>query len=315
MSEDLPTSSLDATPEQFSLLSEDDQTLYLELRSVVGSRDTRYNRFHRLDTLDNSLRRIRGFCVRGDDGDSIRCLVCGVCWLSDDEVAINIRHLRLLLNKSKSTLNGALLKMGYSPFPLKSEQGDRLVTLIPQLKDHYLELRLWSIRRISKRETKPKADPEIPTIPPPSEPSNPNEKSVFDYFPDSDFDFFFFLKDVRLAPFEFGGALTNSIGFLPGAFVWKLAAKWASDNRKQFPKLLRQLLIKKRERTVVTAERTNEALMPCDDGNDDKVRNCGECWLCRFPFYKVIKGLVVARNKRDIRIREDEFLDELVVTV
>jgi hypothetical protein len=49
----------DSLPDEFSLLSTLDQSLYHKLRLAVGSRETRYNRFHRLDTLVVSLQRIR----------------------------------------------------------------------------------------------------------------------------------------------------------------------------------------------------------------------------------------------------------------
>jgi hypothetical protein len=307
--------SLDALPEQFSLLSEADQTRYRELRSIVGSRDTRYNRFRRLDTLSESLSRIRSFCIRGDAGDSLRCLVCGICWLSTTDVAINIRHLRLLLNKSKSTINGALLKMGYSPVPLKSEEGERLMTLIPQLKDHYLDLRLWSIRRILRNDPKPRAPLEVPIIQKAAEPSNTNEKSVFDYFPDFDSDFFVFAKDDKMEQLGFAGFLLNSLGLLPGAYLSKLAANWAREHRGQLPKLLRKLLIRKSKRDVVTAERKKELLMPFDDGNDDGVRNCARFCCGRWQFEKIRRRLGIEKRKRGIPIREDPFLDEVIVMV
>ncbi|OHT09611.1 hypothetical protein TRFO_21404 [Tritrichomonas foetus] len=139
----------EVVPEFFNLLSQDDQRQYHELRQTVGSPDNRYNRNKRLETFNEILDAIRQFCQRGDGEDWRRYLVCGVCWLGCD-IAINTRQLRILILKSKSTINGALAKMGYTTIPIKSHDPTELVENIPFLKSHPQELRQWTTRRNSK---------------------------------------------------------------------------------------------------------------------------------------------------------------------
>jgi hypothetical protein len=253
----------EALPEEFTLLSPLDQTLYHELRSAVGSEDTRYNRFHRLDTLAESFQRIRCYCIRGDADDSLRCLVCGICWISPGEIAINIRHLRVLLNKSKSTINGALLKMQYVPVPLKGEEGNRLMTLIPQLKNRYFSLRLWSVRRLSTEDSKPISPSQLPLAPPPPPPAPP-EKSVFDYFPELDFDFYDFTKspDDGMRTVTIVMSLVTA---LPEALARTLLGRCFRANRRQLPKLLRSFVAPKNDSDVVIAERRREGEAPGEE--------------------------------------------------
>lgn len=138
--------SSDTAPNFFDLLTETEQTEYYELRTVVGSPDNRYNRNKRLETFLEILDHIKHYCVRCDENDWKRCLVCGVCWM-DDSIAINTRQLRQLINKSKSTINGALAKMGYVTIPTKGEDAQQLTDSIPFLRGHFLEMRQWTIRR------------------------------------------------------------------------------------------------------------------------------------------------------------------------
>jgi hypothetical protein len=263
----------DSLPEQFSLLSPADQSLYQGLRSVVGSQDNRYNRFHRLDTLADSMQRIHAFCIRGNSDDSLRCLVCGVCWLSNTEIALNIRHLRVLLNKSKSTINGALLKMHYNPVPLKSDDGHRLMELIPQLKNHYLDLRLWSIRRLVRPEPKQLPLPEIPAPPAaPSEPQDSFAQNGFSDVPEFEFDSFELgrFPDEGTDFLGFGIRLLNSIGVMPKVFLCRRAVIWVREHKRQLPKLFRRLFAQKPKADVPTVESRKEMEMPFDEDSAEE---------------------------------------------
>lgn len=141
-------------PEFFELLSQDDQRQYQELQSKVGAPENRYNRNKRLQTFNEILDEIRFFCQRNDSDDWRRYLVCGVCWVGlNREIAINTRQLRLLIIKSKSTINGALAKMGYATVPVKTHDPTEVIEMIPFLKTHPQELRQWTIRRLSSAST------------------------------------------------------------------------------------------------------------------------------------------------------------------
>lgn len=149
-------------PLYVDLLSPEDQVAFCELQNRVGSPDNRYNRNKRLATLNESFELIRKFCAKGDDEDWKRYLVCGICWVPNG-IAINTRQLRVLIAKSKSTINGALAKMGYATVPTKGEDASQLLAMIPYLKGHFSELRQWTIRKIvSFMSPKPELCPKAP---------------------------------------------------------------------------------------------------------------------------------------------------------
>ena len=157
------------------LLSPSDRIMYEELKKKVGSPENRYNRNKRIQTFTEIIESIRQFCIKNDDEDWKRCLVCGICWIphssSNDssplsppeveglndgnyykwsinhDLAINTRQLRILIAKSKSTINGALAKMGYESVPTKGSDAEDLIGAIPFLNNHYTEMRQWTIRR------------------------------------------------------------------------------------------------------------------------------------------------------------------------
>jgi hypothetical protein len=248
----------DETPAQFSLLSESDQAGYRELRKRLSSGEYRYNRYHRLEALRDIFRHIRTYCIRGDNDDSLRCLVCGICWLSANEIAINIRYLHLLLNKAKATINGALAKMQYNPIPLKGDAADRLTSAIPQLKDNYQELRFWSVRRVSAVE-----EQFIVPVPisPASVPIAGQSKDGWDW-PDFDFDIFDFSAeaDVFLAAAE----VVGSLGVMPDVIVERGILEMAREHFANLPRLLRSLFSRQRN-DAITAESERLLRMPGDD--------------------------------------------------
>jgi hypothetical protein len=95
---------------------------------------------------------IRLFCIRKEETDWVRCLVCGVLWLPENEIAINAQQLKHVLGKCKSSINGTFKQMQYDGVPLGPEQVKRITTAIPYLKFHPLELRQSSIRRFTPRQ-------------------------------------------------------------------------------------------------------------------------------------------------------------------
>ena len=155
MVEELPSIS---TIPFIDLLSYEDQKQYITLREKVGSTENRYNRNKRIQTFQEILSQIRDFCERGEDDDCKRYLVCGITWLGKD-IAINTRQLRLLIIKSKSSINGAFAKMNYETVPIKGEESTALIQKIPFLKGHFMEMRQWTIRRpISESKFDSKSD-------------------------------------------------------------------------------------------------------------------------------------------------------------
>ena len=134
------------------ILSPADRRSFEELKTKVGSPENRYNRNKRLATFNEIIESIKSFCIRNDGDDWKRCIVCGICWIGKRDLAINTRQLRVLIAKSKSTINGALSKMGYETVPTKGSNAEDLVQTIPFLKKQYNEMRQWTIRRMNKVE-------------------------------------------------------------------------------------------------------------------------------------------------------------------
>ena len=132
-------------PQYWDLLQEQDKATYLQLKHEFTAGNVKRVRNNRLETFDGILDAIRSFAERGDENDWRRFLVCGVCWM-DNAIAINTRQLRLLVSKCKSSINGSLQKIGYSTNMSHTESWKILFPHIPLLKDHFSQLRQWTIR-------------------------------------------------------------------------------------------------------------------------------------------------------------------------
>jgi hypothetical protein len=150
------------TPSFFEHLFRHDQAAYRTLQARISSSDNRYKRHRRLEIMQRLFDEVRQFCVRGDSGDSIRSVVCGLCWLPNDTLALNIRQLQVLLSKSKSAINSSLARLPYAVVPNKGEDWDSLMALLPQLRGRSADQREWTIRR--KTETT-NALPDPPDLP------------------------------------------------------------------------------------------------------------------------------------------------------
>ena len=148
-----------STPRFFSLLSSSDQRDYLSLKDSLASTGVRNRRGKRLESFAEYLSSIKKFCVRGDEDDWKRCLVCGVCWVTTGSLAINTRQLRLLIDKCKSSINGSLHKMGYSTSSsCRGDASSSLIDRLPILKGNFSELRQWTVRQQTVATPQPSAD-------------------------------------------------------------------------------------------------------------------------------------------------------------
>ena len=134
-------------PPFFELLSPLDKQRYFELRDSLLDSDKRYKKNMRIESLQEALTAVKSYCLRGDENDWKRCLVAGICWLSPYDIAVNTRQLRLLLNKCKSSINGALSKMNYSTITGKNVATTALLKYIPYLQGNFVEQRQWTLRR------------------------------------------------------------------------------------------------------------------------------------------------------------------------
>jgi hypothetical protein len=60
---------------------------------------------------------------------------------------INIRQLKILLGKSKSSINGAFAKLGYENMPVTFAQDGPLLHILPYLSDRIDIAHQWTVRR------------------------------------------------------------------------------------------------------------------------------------------------------------------------
>lgn len=141
-------------PKFFSMLDDHDQQRYETLRAALSSHICRNRRGKRLETFAEMLNTIRQFCVRGDENDWRRCLVCGVCWVPNG-IAVNTRQLGILIDKCKSSINGSLQKMGYSTLQSRGDSAAAVSDAIPCLRDDFSELREWTVRLFCAQTPQP----------------------------------------------------------------------------------------------------------------------------------------------------------------
>ena len=132
-------------PKYFFLLNESDQESYLSLQESLLSAAKKRHRGQRLIILKDCLEKIIKYAHQGNSEDNIRCCVCGVCQLNCG-IAINSRQLKFLINKCKSSVNGALKLMGYKTTVSRGDINSELVTFLSMFKANTKELRQWSIR-------------------------------------------------------------------------------------------------------------------------------------------------------------------------
>ncbi|EAX90710.1 hypothetical protein TVAG_328100 [Trichomonas vaginalis G3] len=139
---------MNQVPAFFDFLSLKDQQYYNRLRAELSSESHKYKKNMRCLTFQTDLESIKRYIYQNDGSEWKRCLVCGICWIGTS-IAINTRQLRLLIDKCKSSINGALAKLGYSSEIIRGEGSPELITSIPYLKCNFVEQRQWTIRRRS----------------------------------------------------------------------------------------------------------------------------------------------------------------------
>lgn len=139
-------------PQYWNILSDSDKNGYLSLRSEISILNTKKIFRDRTGTFTKILQLIQKYAERKDDDDWKRFLVCGICWV-DNGIAVNIRQLKILISKCKSSINGSLQKLGYLPSQLHVNTKLILFPLIPFLSKNYNELRQWTIRFFQKYDS------------------------------------------------------------------------------------------------------------------------------------------------------------------
>ncbi|OHT13298.1 hypothetical protein TRFO_16630 [Tritrichomonas foetus] len=139
-------------PKFWNLLPETDKITYMSMKTQFTIASSQNQRNKRVSTFNEILQIIQRFCIKNDKNDWVRCFVCGVMWLPEG-IAINNQQLRLLISKCKSSINGSLLRIGYTNSLGRTETAAAMVKAVPILKDNAAELRQWTVR--SKSVKKP----------------------------------------------------------------------------------------------------------------------------------------------------------------
>jgi hypothetical protein len=127
-------------------LSETDRRKYACLKASLMSTGDGSERNRRVAAFTEMLDAIKNFALQGDKHDSLRCIVCGICWLSEG-LAVNTHELRQLIPKCKSSINGSLQRLGYTINLNRTESSQAMAAFCPYLKDNTAELRKWTVRR------------------------------------------------------------------------------------------------------------------------------------------------------------------------
>ncbi|EAY02753.1 hypothetical protein TVAG_466130 [Trichomonas vaginalis G3] len=131
---------------EWEKLSLSDREGYLRMRDMLTSPACKNRRNKSAETFVDVVETIKAFVMRGDSGDLQRGIVCGMYWVGED-LAINTRQLRILLQKCKSSINGSLQMIGYASPVASTDTSSVLINLFPFWKDNFKELRQWTIRR------------------------------------------------------------------------------------------------------------------------------------------------------------------------
>lgn len=167
-------------PRFFYLLNDDDKLQYQSIRKSQkeGQKKTEI-------VFSNDIENLKKFIIRGDEDDWKRGIVCGMYWLPENKgIAVNIQQLKIILNKSKSSLNASLSKIGLDVVLTRGKAINLVLNTFPVLNNHSNEVRQWTIRKLSNNS--PPNSPIQNSIPQPieneqnEEQNNESEELVFE---------------------------------------------------------------------------------------------------------------------------------------
>jgi len=136
-------------PKRWEFLSETDQNEYLRLKAALSDPSCKNRRNRSAQTFGDVVNSIKEYVYKSKEDECKRSFVCGICWL-DNGIAINVRQLKLLVSKCKSSINGSFHTLGYEIVPPGAESVTSLISVFPFLKQNFSELRQWTIRHIQK---------------------------------------------------------------------------------------------------------------------------------------------------------------------
>lgn len=136
-------------PDFFELLNSQDKKQYLYMKMTLSSSVCKNRRNQSDKTFEQILEMIKVFCIRNNDEDWKRCLVCGLFWLDDNQIAVNSKQLCVLLSKCKSSINGSLQNLHYLKVRNNRNSVKNFIVSIPLYAAHpdLLVIRQWTMRK------------------------------------------------------------------------------------------------------------------------------------------------------------------------
>jgi hypothetical protein len=145
--------SPDSIPRHWDLLSTSDRGSYTDLHLSFSDPMRKTHRVNTWQTFADILDLVRSFVIQNNADDWRRAVVCGIYWFPDNTtIAVNIRQLKLLVSKCKSSINGAFHVLG---FGIQHAAGDSLTQLkrnLPFLCENFSEFKQWTIRQQNAKQ-------------------------------------------------------------------------------------------------------------------------------------------------------------------
>jgi hypothetical protein len=129
-------------------LSPPDQAEYVQLANRFAFADDRNKRNLGMPTFVKHLSMIHTFVCRGDAGDPLRGVVCGIEF-GKHSFLINTCQLKRLMARSKSCMNGCFQKLGYSVCRPTRDVGSLFAEILPGFGSDSFIARQWCVRKAS----------------------------------------------------------------------------------------------------------------------------------------------------------------------
>jgi hypothetical protein len=123
-------------------LPQEDYSEYLRLRTRFREQ-SKYSRLGRVVCFSQELLAVLEFIERSPIGREDRSIVVGLAFAGPC-ICVNTQHLKTLLGRSKSSLNGSFQQIGYGS--MKAHAGEWLAAVLPSLANKSGLLRQWTIR-------------------------------------------------------------------------------------------------------------------------------------------------------------------------
>jgi hypothetical protein len=133
----------------FDLLMAHEKDEFYRLAQFFAYTDEKNKRNYGLPTFIHHLSVIHQFVVRGDQGDVVRGIVCGIEF-TPFALLLNTGRLKRLMGRSKSCMNGCFQKLGYQVFKSARDIGSIFAQIYPRYSSsHNFVGRQWCIRRMT----------------------------------------------------------------------------------------------------------------------------------------------------------------------